>query len=791
MPNTKKRASKKKASKKPSQKKTQNSSRQRRSLWRLLRSFVLALMLPSLVCLGVYVLYLDYVVQEKFEGKRWAIPSRVYARALELYPDQQLTADALHAELKLIGYQTSTDGMTPGSYSRNGDRFLISTRAFTHWDSQEPARSIRLKFGGGKLRSVEDVNTGRDLSLVRLEPMQIGTIYPAHKEDRILVQLDELPPELLNTLKAVEDRKFEHHIGIDFYGIARAMLANIRAGAVVQGGSTLTQQLVKNFYLNSERTLTRKLNEAIMALLLELHYEKHEILEAYANEIYLGQDGARAVHGFGLASEFYFNKPSSELNLAESTLLVAILRGPAYYDPRRHSERAKKRRDQVIDIMLADGLVEERAALQAKRAPLQISPKPNRGSGRYPAFIELVKRDLRADYREEDLRSEGLRIFTTLDPRVQQVAERALSSWIKRIERDRGLPKDMLQGGVVLTHQGSAEVSAVVGGRNVRYEGFNRALDIRRPVGSLLKPALYLAALEQGYTLTSTIKDEAVQIRTGDGELWTPENYDHELHGEVTMLDALANSYNLAAVNLGVSLGIGQTVQAVNKLGIEHELPPYYSLVLGAVELAPIDIAQMYQTLADDGFYTPLRSVREVLNQKGEPLQRYPLETEQRFDPENIFLVKHALQEAFRNGTGQSVAQYVSEDIALAGKTGTTDDLRDSWFAGFGPEYVGVVWLGGDDNQITGLTGASGALQVWADIMNKVSSKGGPQLPPPGVEVLEIDSASGLLADSGCPERSDIPFISGTAPQEYAPCAHGKVKRSIGGMWEKFKGLFQ
>ena len=751
---------------------------------------MLAVALPSLVGLGAYVLYLDDVVQKKFEGKRWAVPSRVYARALELYPDKPVSPEALHAELKLIGYQLSSDGLTPGTYAHDGDRFVVSTRDFVHWDGKEPARSIRLAFSGDSLREVSDIRSGLALPLVRLEPMQIGTIYPAHKEDRILVQLNELPPLLLDALQAVEDRKFQSHIGIDFFGIARALMANIRAGAVVQGGSTLTQQLVKNFYLNSERTLTRKFNEAIMALLLELHYDKREILEAYSNEIYLGQDGARAVHGFGLASEFYFNKPLSELTLPESALLVAILRGPAYYDPRRHADRAKLRRNQVIDALLADGLIDQDTALQAKRSPLEIAPKPNRGNGRYPAFVDLVKRHLQQDYREEDLRSEGLRIFTSLDPHVQQVAERALNSWIKRIERDRRLPAGLLQGGVVLTHQGSAEVSAVVGGRDARFEGFNRALDIQRPVGSLLKPALYLAALSQGYTLASRVDDAAVELKSG-GQLWKPQNYDRELHGETSIIDALAHSYNLAAVNLGMKLGLEKTVNTLHALGVKRELPHYPSLLLGAVEMAPIDIAQIYQTLADEGFYTPLRSVREVLTQKGEPLQRYPLNTEQRFAPEDVYLVNYALREAFRHGTGQSVAQNVPQDVPLVGKTGTTDDLRDSWFAGFGNDYVAVVWLGSDDNQITGLTGASGALQVWADIMIRVSSRAEPPPTPPGISMVSIDIATGLLADSGCLERHELPFINGTAPQMYAPCAHGEVKRSIGGVWNKFKGLFQ
>ncbi len=760
------------------------------SPWRVFRLLALIVVMLSLAGLGAYVLYLNHVVQEKFEGKRWAVPSRVYARAMELYPGKPVSSNVLHSELTLTGYRPSSDGLTPGTYVRDGNHFVISTRDFVHWDAKEPARSIRLVIVDGSLREVNDARSGLALPLVRLEPMQIGTIYPAHKEDRILVKLDELPPLLLDALQAVEDRKFQNHAGIDFLGIARALLANIRAGAVVQGGSTLTQQLVKNFYLSSERTLTRKFNEAIMALLLELHYDKRDILEAYCNEIYLGQDGARAVHGFGLASEFYFNKPVSELALSELALLVAILRGPAYYDPRRHGARAKQRRDQVIDTLLADGLIDRETATQAKHSPLGIAPKPNRGNGRYPAFIDLVKRHLQQDYREDDLRSEGLRIFTSLEPSVQQEAERALHSWINRIERDRGLPTDLLQGGVVLTHQGSAEVSAIVGGRDVRFEGFNRALDIQRPVGSLLKPALYLAALSQGYTLASRINDDAVQLKSG-GTLWAPQNYDRKLHGEIPVIDALAYSYNLAAVNLGMKLGLDKTVNTLHALGIKRELPHYPSLLLGAVEMAPIEIAQMYQTLADEGFYTPLRSVREVLTQKGYPLQRYPLETEQRFMPETVFLVNYALREAFRHGTGQSIARHVPQNISLAGKTGTTDDLRDSWFAGFGRDYIGVVWLGSDDNQITGLTGASGALQVWADIMTRILPPAEPTPVPPGVSLVLIDRATGLLADSACTERRELPFIDGTAPQKYAPCANGKVKRSVGGLWKTFKGWFQ
>ena len=749
----------------------------------------LLLVVSLLLALALYVLYLDQVVQSKFEGKRWSVPSRVYARALELYPQKPLKADTLLAELKLMGYQPSVDGMAPGTYLRNGKQFVVTTRAFRHWDSVEPGRSIWLNFDNQQLATLTDAVTDEPLTLIRLEPVLIGIVHPAHREDRVLVRLDELPPKLIVALQAIEDRKFAAHHGIDFRGIARAAWANLRAGKVVQGGSTLTQQLVKNFYLGSERTLTRKINEAIMSLLLEARYEKEAILEAYANEIYLGQDGNRAIHGFGLAAQFYFNKPPQELTVAESVLLVAILRGPTYYDPRRHPERALKRRNQLLEIIWRDGLIDDQQAQTAQAATLGVTPRPNLGNNRYPAFIALVKRQLQQDYRDEDLRSEGLRIFTTLDPVIQQVAEQALVQNIKRLERQPGL----LEGGVVVSRLGSAGVSAVVGGRKPRFDGFNRALDIQRPVGSLLKPALYLTALSQPqrYTLASLIDDAPLQLKQSDGSVWSPANYDHESHGNVLLAEALIHSYNQAAVRFGFTLGLGEVVETLHRLGIDKHIPPYPSVMLGSLALAPLDIAQMYQTLADEGFYTPLRAVRAVLNANHQPLNRYSLDTEQRVAPEQAFLVNDTLRMALHQGTGKSVGQQLPETLFLAGKTGTTDDLRDSWFAGFGSDYLGVVWLGNDDNSVTGLTGASGALPVWAGIMRQINVTEAAAPQPADVEYVSIDAETGLRADSNCKQYYDLAFIIGTAPAEYAPCAGGGVKRSMGSFIDRLKGIFR
>lgn len=739
-------------------------------------------LLTACGALLTYVVYLDQQVQKSFEGKRWSVPSRVYARALELYPQLAINAENLRDELQLAGYQPSHNGLTAGSYHQQGEHFTISTRAFRHWDGEEPAHTIQLQIQAGRITALNDAKSLAPISLVRLKPVEIGTIRPANQEDRILVQLEQLPPLLTIALQVVEDRKFANHYGIDPLGIARAAWANLRAGRVVQGGSTLTQQLVKNFFLNSERTLTRKFNEAIMSVLLELRYEKTDILEAYANEIYLGQDGNRAIHGFGLAAQFYFNKPAQDLSLAESALLVAIVRGPTYYDPRRHPQRAIERRNRVINILLQDGFIEPSQAQTASEAPLTVTPQPNRGNSRYPAFIGLVKQQLSEYYRDQDLRSEGLRIFTTLDPIVQQTAEDAVKSQLKRLQKNRAT----LEAAVVISRLGSAEVSAVVGGANPRYWGFNRALEMQRPVGSLLKPAIYLTALSQPqrYTLASMVEDQMISLPQPDGSLWSPANYDHISHGSVPLISALANSYNQAAVALGLQLGLANVTDTLHQLGIEGTIPPYPSVMLGSLERSPLSMAQMYQTLADRGYYTPLRALREVLTAEHQPLQRYALNTEKRFNESPVYLLNEGLRQALRHGTGQQISKQLSSELNLAGKTGTTNELRDSWFAGFGNEYLSVVWVGNDQNKEINLTGASGALPIWAQLMGTLEGNLEALPPPAEITYKTIDSISGQLADNGCEETFEIAFIEGSAPQEYASC----TKNPSRGILDRLRG---
>ncbi|MEJ1364995.1 MAG: penicillin-binding protein 1B [Candidatus Sedimenticola sp. (ex Thyasira tokunagai)] len=781
---TKKTVSKRAVKSRPrAPKKRAKASRSRRWPARLL-----ALSFLFFLGLGIYLLYLDHTVREKFEGKRWAIPARVYGQPLEIYSGMAVTPQRLEAELKQLGYRKAGRALKPGTWSRHQERFLVRTRGFRFWDSDEPARHLEISFSSGRLNSLRHVG-GAELPLMRLEAPEIGSIYPAHNEDRVLVQHNALPKQLVQGLIATEDRNFYQHQGVAPRSIARALLANLRAGGVVQGGSTLTQQLVKNFYLTRERSLWRKVNEAAMALLLEAHYGKDEILEAYANEIYLGQDGGRAIHGFGLAARFYFNQGLEELNLSRQALLVALVRGPSYYDPRRHPRRAKERRNLVLEMMRDQGLITAGEYKGAATAPLGIDSSKGRGKGRYPAFMSLVRRQLHRDYREEDLNSEGLRIFTTLDPWTQGRVESRVARKLSKLEKKHALPTGKLESAAVLVDSQSGEVRALVGGRHPGYAGFNRALDAVRPIGSLVKPAVYLAALMQPerYTLLTPLDDAPLTLKGADGVLWSPGNYDKKSHGLVPLHQALAKSYNLSTVRLGLDIGLDRVAELLRQMGMSRPLTPVPAMLLGAVSLSPLEVAQLYQGFAAGGFYSPLRAIRAVQSSDGEPLQRYPLTVRQAVPAGPVYLLNRNLQEVTRSGTGRGLSSYLDKNLNIAGKTGTTDDLRDSWFAGFSGDRVAVVWLGRDDNKPAGLSGSKGALQVWGDMMGELQPAPLELLKPDSIETVWVDPASGFLADESCDEARRFPFVEGSAPKTRSSC----IGRGGGAVERFFRSFFE
>ena len=713
--------------------------------------------------------YLDTVIRSTFADKKWSVPSTVYARPLEIYQGAALTLADLKTELELLGYHFVSQIDKPGQASLSDKQIKIFTPGFQFSDELEPPRRIELSLDDG---IVSRLVTDDGASLLRLEPVVIGGIYPSHNEDRLLVQLSEVPLSLQKMLIAVEDNNFYNHFGISPRGIGRALIANIKQGGIAQGASTLTQQLVKNYYLSSERTLWRKAQEALMAMLLELHFNKSDILEGYINEIYLGQDGPRAIHGFGLASQYYFKKTLADLSLSQQALLVALVRGASYYNPWRNPERALKRRDLVLDIAVRENRLDADSAALAKAQPLGIGERSASSSKRYPAYLDLVRRQLQRDYDVEDLSSNGLSIFTHFDPLVQSSAESSLTARIA--EHASGENSVDLQGAVVITRPNTGAVIAVVGGANARYAGFNRAIDARRQVGSLIKPAVFLTALEkpEEYTLATLINDDEYSQELANGDIWSPKNYDRQDHGDVLLYKALANSYNQATARLGNALGLQRVVDTVHRLGIEQHIPELPAITLGAVGMIPIEVAQMYQTLSADGFYTPLLAISAVVEPGGKVLKRYPLAVDKRFDSTSIYMLRHAMQAVTHEGSGKAL-QWLLPGFAVAGKTGTTNGLRDSWFAGFSGDMLAVVWLGRDDNASTGLTGSSGALRVWADIFRQRSRLPLQNLPPEDVTISWVDHETGQGSQNSCRNAVALPFVTGSEPEQEIRCRQG------------------
>ena len=743
------------------------------------RHLLFKLLMVFLVIATGYLIYLDARITTTFTDKMWELPAKVFARPLELYSGAELSPDDLAYELEVLGYRKVSHTRNPGQVARNRGRFEIYTRGFDFPGEREPARRVIVELGVTRVQSVSESGSGVDL--MRLDPAQIGGIYPSHGEDRMLVRLEDVPDTLWQALMAVEDQRFYQHWGFSITGIARAAYSNLVSGRVVAGGSTITQQLVKNYYLTPERTIVRKLNEVLMAVLLELHYDKDQILESYLNEVYLGQEGPRAIHGFALAARHYFDTPLDQLGLHQQALLVGMIKGPSLYNPQRNPQRATERRNVVLNLMVDQEVISQEHAMVARAMPLGLNTAP-KIRDTFPAYLDLVRRQLRQDYREEDLTSEGLGILTAFDPLLQHQLERSTSAVMNQL--DKG---GELESASIVTRFDSGEVAALVGGRKVSYAGFNRALDARRPAGSLLKPAVYLAALEQPerYSLASVIADTELSISQPSGEPWQPRNFDRVAHGEVLLFKALSKSYNLATARLGMDLGIDAVVDMLRRLGIEHYIPEVPALTLGAGEYSPFDMATMYQTIASGGYRTPLKTIRTVLDARGEIDTRYELTYDREVSLQAVYLLQYALIDVMRNGTGRGAYRSVPDTLTLAGKTGTTNNGRDSWFAGFSGDLLTVSWVGRDDNGGTGLTGSSGALKVWSHFMGAASKRSLAYNMPEGLAVQTIDTSNGYLTGEGCPNAQSMPFMEGSQPRRNTNCSPKKS-----GIRDWFQSLF-
>jgi len=727
-----------------------------------------------------YFWVLDREVRSQFGALQWQEPSRVYARPLLLAPGLRMNVGTLALELEAAGYRVAAGAPVAGSYAIDDNQVLIHTRDFTDVDGPVPGQRARLRLVGGALATLTDPAGKHRLQQLRVDPARIATLYGAKREERRLLRLQDVPELLVTGLQAVEDRDFKFHRGVDPLGILRAAWINLRSGRLRQGGSTLTQQLVRSLFLSREQTLSRKLNEAAYALIIEARFDKRVILQAYLNDVYLGQQGNQAIRGVGAGAEFWFGRELDELGTPEIALLIGLIQGPGYHDPRRHPQRARARRAVVLGMMTDTGLIDAAERDRANAAPLGISASPGFAANRYPAFMDLVYAQLARDYPPDTLTGAGLSIHTTLAPSAQQYLEQAVAGTLPKLER-KGRPE--LQVGAVVTDSHDGTVLAMLGNRQFTQPGFNRALAAQRPVGSLLKPFVYMLALAQPgrYTLASFIDDAPIVVELARRKTWSPENSDGISHGRVRLIEGLAQSYNQATVRLGLEVGVERLSQLLKALAnIEVQANP--SLVLGSIDLSPLRVTQIYQFLASAGQVQPVHALRAVLAADGTPLHRYDAAVvpAQRGDDIATRLVGIALQHTVREGTARQLLADGLGHLQVAGKTGTSNDSRDSWFAGYTGSHLAVVWVGNDQNQPTGLYGATGAMRVWSALFRKLPSR--PlSISNDGLQWIWVDDDEFARTDSGCAGARQYAFVDGFAPEEFRGCVFETIREWFGG----------
>ncbi len=724
---------------------------------------------------GFYFVY-EARVAADFEAADAALPSRIYARPLVLRDGLRVDRDRVEAHLERTGFRKAARhrgrSLAPGQFALGGRDWWIGRRPLRLGRTFDPGGEVRIRLDRrGRIDRLRGPD-GRDLESVVLEPELVGTLWGTNRRDRIPIELGQLPPELIQAVLTVEDRRFHEHGAIDVRRLFGAALANMRAGRVVQGGSTLTQQLARTLFLDSDRSLFRKLRETAIAFALERRYDKERLLQAYLNHIYLGQDRGAAIHGVGSAARHYFGKDASQLDLAESALLAGIIRGPSLYSPLRNPDLAKARRDLVLHMMAERGEVDDERLAETLARPIRLAEPPARAA-RPRYYLDHLAAELRSDFPRLDLRSGGLVVVSSLEPALQRAAEIAVRRGLEWLERGRpalARREEPLQAALVALEPASGEILAMVGGRSYGRSQFNRATRALRQPGSAFKPVVALAALaerggERAFTLASALSDEPLRVSTPQGD-WRPSNADGEFVGRITLREALEVSRNVPFARLGMAIGPDRVVETARRLGITSELVPVPSLALGASEVTLLELTSAYGVLAAQGVRNPAYSARAVFDPRGRRLEdsteRAPVRA---FSSAETYLVTSALRGVMERGTGRAVRAHGFRG-PVAGKSGTTNGGRDAWFIGYTPELAVGVWVGFDDRSPTGLSGSGAALPIFADFLRRALGRDGAGEfdVPDGIELVDVDPRTGLRAGWGCYGEPEL-FLSGTAPE--------------------------
>ncbi|SQH97272.1 penicillin-binding protein 1B [Haemophilus haemolyticus] len=681
------------------------------------KSFLLKVAFTGAVLTVFYGGYLDWQIRSKMDGQIWRLPAEVYSRIESVKISDNLAFDEVIQILLDNEYRQTTMVAAPGDFKLEDDTIVVLRRAFPFPDKPEPQRVLRLRFVDNKLNRIEDLVAVKAIDEFRLAPKLIAMLE-SDNEDRLAIPLQNYPRLLIDALILTEDRRFYDHHGINPVGIIRALITNIRAGQTVQGGSTLTQQLVKNLFLSSERTITRKANEALMSLVLDWRYDKNRILETYLNEIYLGQNGDTQIHGFELASQFYFGHSIREISLDQIALLVGMVKGPSLYNPWRNPQNALERRNIVLKLMLEHKMIGDELYQLLSQRPLGVQQK-GQISRKYPSFIQTLQADLRRELGEHKISSLlGARIFTTMDLKQQAQAENAVVNTVSQLQLKTKNP--YLEGAMIVADYRVGEIRAVVGGLQTQYAGFNRALMAKRQIGSLVKPSIYLTALSnpEQFRLNTPINNQPITINVKGSPPWQPRNYDKKYSGSVMLMDALARSLNIPTVNIGMKVGLSKVIDTQKAMGWDNvEIPKVPAMLLGAYTISPYDVTKLYQTIANQGGRIELTTVDTITDRQGNIIYQHDKTAKQVVPQEAAFQTLFAMQQTVERGTARSL-QNDYADLRLAGKTGTTNDARDTWFVGIDGKNISTVWLGRDDNGETKLTGASGALQIYKDYLS-------------------------------------------------------------------------
>ena len=684
---------------------------------RSFKSFLLKVAFTGAVLTIFYGGYLDWQIRSKMDGQIWRLPAEVYSRIESVKISDNLAFDEVIQILLDNEYRQTTMVAAPGDFKLEDDTIVVLRRAFPFPDKPEPQRVLRLRFVDNKLNRIEDLVAVKAIDEFRLAPKLIAMLE-SDNEDRLAIPLQNYPRLLIDALILTEDRRFYDHHGINPVGIIRALITNIRAGQTVQGGSTLTQQLVKNLFLSSERTITRKANEALMSLVLDWRYDKNRILETYLNEIYLGQNGDTQIHGFELASQFYFGRSIREISLDQIALLVGMVKGPSLYNPWRNPQNALERRNVVLKLMLEHKMIGDELYQLLSQRPLGVQQK-GQISRKYPSFIQTLQADLRRELGEHKMSSLlGARIFTTMDLKQQAQAENAVVNTVSQLQLKTKNP--YLEGAMIVADYRVGEIRAVVGGLQTQYAGFNRALMAKRQIGSLVKPSIYLTALSnpEQFRLNTPINNQPITINVKGSPPWQPRNYDKKYSGSVMLMDALARSLNIPTVNIGMKVGLSKVIDTQKAMGWDNvEIPKVPAMLLGAYTISPYDVTKLYQTIANQGGRIELTTVDTIADRQGNIIYQHDKTAKQVVPQEAAFQTLFAMQQTVERGTARSL-QNDYADLRLAGKTGTTNDARDTWFVGIDGKNISTVWLGRDDNGETKLTGASGALQIYKDYLS-------------------------------------------------------------------------